>query len=164
MSELTGLPPLLTPQDAAELLRTSRKAIYVMAERGQLPGITRVGRRLLFRREKSEFSKRDAFEGTKARFTKVADMDPALGLLRQHGFIREKSNQRPKGKGRPPGPVYEVNPISQKSHNSQKSSEPSDSANFAKQREVDSSDGRSHRDADEDVPRDPSAGTNTEAR
>jgi excisionase family DNA binding protein len=44
-----SLPLLLTPWEAGELLRTSRKAIYSMVERGQLPGVTRVGRRLLIR-------------------------------------------------------------------------------------------------------------------
>ena len=50
MSDLHELPFLLTPADVATLLRTTRKAIYSMAERGQLPGVTRIGRRLLFRR------------------------------------------------------------------------------------------------------------------
>jgi excisionase family DNA binding protein len=44
-----GLPTLTTVDEAAALLRTSRKAIYVMAERGLLPGVTRIGRRILFR-------------------------------------------------------------------------------------------------------------------
>jgi excisionase family DNA binding protein len=42
---------LLTVDDVAALLRTSRKAVYTMTGRGQLPGVTRIGRRLLFRRE-----------------------------------------------------------------------------------------------------------------
>jgi excisionase family DNA binding protein len=42
---------LLTPNEVAALLRTTRKAIYTMAERGTLPGAVRIGRRLLFRRE-----------------------------------------------------------------------------------------------------------------
>jgi excisionase family DNA binding protein len=48
---LTGhsLPALLTPDEVATLLRTSRKAVYCMADRGQLPGKTRIGRRVLFR-------------------------------------------------------------------------------------------------------------------
>jgi excisionase family DNA binding protein len=41
----------LTPHEAAALLRTSRKAIYAMVERGQLPGVTRIGRRVLLRRD-----------------------------------------------------------------------------------------------------------------
>ena len=44
------LPSLLTVDETAELLRTTRKAIYTMVERAQLPGVTRIGRRLLFRR------------------------------------------------------------------------------------------------------------------
>ena len=39
MPALDRLPRLLTTQEVAELLRTSRKAVYVMVERGQLPGV-----------------------------------------------------------------------------------------------------------------------------
>jgi excisionase family DNA binding protein len=39
----------LTVDEAAALLRTSRRAVYAMLERGQLPGVTRIGRRVLFR-------------------------------------------------------------------------------------------------------------------
>jgi excisionase family DNA binding protein len=46
-----GGPPLLTASEVAVVLRTSRKAVYAMAERAQLPGITRIGRRLLVRRD-----------------------------------------------------------------------------------------------------------------
>jgi len=49
MTRLDDLPPLLTPDEAARLLRTTRKAVYAMAERGQLPGVTRLRRRLLVR-------------------------------------------------------------------------------------------------------------------
>ena len=43
------LPPLLTVDETASLLRTTRKGIYAMVERGQLPGVTRIGRRVLIR-------------------------------------------------------------------------------------------------------------------
>lgn len=43
-----GLPALLTSGEVAELLRTTRKAVYAMVERGQLPGVVRIGRRVLF--------------------------------------------------------------------------------------------------------------------
>ena len=43
------LPVLLTVNEAAVLLRTTRKAIYSLVERRQLPGVTRIGRRVLFR-------------------------------------------------------------------------------------------------------------------
>jgi len=46
----TDGPYLLTGDEVAALLRKTRKAIYAMVERGQLPGVTRIGRRLLFRR------------------------------------------------------------------------------------------------------------------
>ena len=48
---MTGLPVLLTADETATLLRTSRKAVYAMTERGQLPGVTRIGRRVLYRRD-----------------------------------------------------------------------------------------------------------------
>lgn len=40
---------LLTIEDVARVLRTSRGAVYAMAARGQLPGLTRIGRRVLIR-------------------------------------------------------------------------------------------------------------------
>lgn len=46
------LPVYLRPEEAADLLRTTRKAIYVMIERHQLPGVTRVGRRVLIRADR----------------------------------------------------------------------------------------------------------------
>ncbi|MDC3958525.1 helix-turn-helix domain-containing protein [Polyangium jinanense] len=45
------LPILLTPDEVAALLRTTRKAVYAMAERGTLPGVVRLGRRVLFHRD-----------------------------------------------------------------------------------------------------------------
>lgn len=43
-----GLPELVTPDEVAAWLKTSRKAVYAKAERGSLPGATYVGRRLYF--------------------------------------------------------------------------------------------------------------------
>ena len=45
----SAMPMFLTVDEVADLLRTSRKAVYSMIERGQLPGVTRIGRRLLIR-------------------------------------------------------------------------------------------------------------------
>lgn len=45
------LPYLLTADDMAALIRTTRKTIYNLAEQGALPGVTRVGGRLRFSRD-----------------------------------------------------------------------------------------------------------------
>ncbi len=39
---------LMSVAEVAAWLRTSNKAIYTMVERAQLPGVIRVGRRILF--------------------------------------------------------------------------------------------------------------------
>jgi excisionase family DNA binding protein len=45
------LPDLLTVAEVAAALRTTPKAVYAMAERGLLPGVVRLGRRLLVDRK-----------------------------------------------------------------------------------------------------------------
>ena len=50
MVEGRETPLLLTADETGSLLRKSRRAVYAMAERGQLPGVTRIGRRLLVHR------------------------------------------------------------------------------------------------------------------
>ena len=47
----TGSELFLTVGETADLLRTTSPAIYSMIGRGQLPGVTRLGRRVLVRRE-----------------------------------------------------------------------------------------------------------------
>src|SRR5262245_16727719 len=44
-----SLPGLLTVDEVADLLRTTRRAIYAMIERRQLPGVIRIRRRVLLR-------------------------------------------------------------------------------------------------------------------
>lgn len=39
---------LMTAVEVADSLRTTRKAVYAMVARGHLPGVVRLGRRLLF--------------------------------------------------------------------------------------------------------------------
>ena len=51
MSTPESLPLLLTVSETATLLRTTRKAIYAMIERGLLPGVVRIGRRVLVQRD-----------------------------------------------------------------------------------------------------------------
>ena len=47
--QMRALPVLLTVDEAADLLRTTRRAIYAMVERRQLPGIVKLRRRVLIR-------------------------------------------------------------------------------------------------------------------
>jgi excisionase family DNA binding protein len=48
---MTGEHMFLTVPEVGSLLRTSPKAIYSMVERGQLPGVTRIGKRVLVRQD-----------------------------------------------------------------------------------------------------------------
>jgi hypothetical protein len=67
------------------------------------------------------FTKRDAFEGTKARFKTVKALDPPLQLLEAHNYIRMVPVEHV-GPGRPPSPTFLVHPTayrSQNPHNSQ---------------------------------------------
>ena len=43
------LEPLLTADEVGRLLSMSRIAVYTAAQRGLLPGVVRIGRRLRFR-------------------------------------------------------------------------------------------------------------------
>ena len=45
----SSVPSLLTVDETAALLRTSRRAIYAMVERRQLPGVVKLRRRVLLR-------------------------------------------------------------------------------------------------------------------
>ena len=48
-SSQVPLPVLLDADETADLLRTTRRAVYAMIERGQLPGVIRLRRRVLLR-------------------------------------------------------------------------------------------------------------------
>jgi hypothetical protein len=46
-----GDGPLMTAIELAELMGISANAIYLAKDRGQIPGLLRVGKRILFRRD-----------------------------------------------------------------------------------------------------------------
>jgi replicative DNA helicase len=61
----------------------------------------------------AQFTRRDAHHGApKGRFPKATDLDPALALLEEHGYLRrvDANTPRPKG-GRPPSPRFLINPL-----------------------------------------------------
>jgi replicative DNA helicase len=60
-----------------------------------------------------QFSRRDAHRAApRGRFPKATDLDPALALLEEHGWLRrvDADTPGPKG-GRPPSPRFLVNPL-----------------------------------------------------
>jgi hypothetical protein len=69
-----------------------------------LDWISRTGR--------TQFSRRDAHAAAaRGRFRKAADLEPALTLLEEHGWLRRVDADRPGPKGgRPPSPRFLVNP------------------------------------------------------
>jgi hypothetical protein len=61
----------------------------------------------------AQFTRRDAHRAApQGRFPKATDLDPALALLEEHGWLRrvDADSPGPKG-GRPPSPRFLVNPL-----------------------------------------------------
>jgi hypothetical protein len=64
----------------------------------------------ILRAERTRFTRREAFTGlSRARFRTVADLEPALNHLTDHGFIRSGPAAAPTG-GRPASPSFDVHP------------------------------------------------------
>jgi replicative DNA helicase len=70
----------------------------------------------------AQFSRRDAHQAARGRFRKAADLEPALALLEEHGWLRrvDADPAGPKG-GRPASPRFLVNPLHPNSEPSQPS-------------------------------------------
>ena len=64
------------------------------------------------RTSRTQFSRRDAHQAARGRFRKATDLEPALALLEEHGWLRRVDTDPagPKG-GRPPSPRFLVNPL-----------------------------------------------------
>ncbi|HZO30879.1 MAG TPA: hypothetical protein VFH48_33330 [Chloroflexota bacterium] len=56
------------------------------------------------------FTRRDAQRATRPRLNTAADLDDALDLLEQHGYIRLRPTTTRSGPGRHPSPTYDVHP------------------------------------------------------
>jgi replicative DNA helicase len=59
-----------------------------------------------------QFSRRDAHQAARGRFRKAADLEPALALLEEHGWLRRVDADPVGAKGgRPSSPRFLVNPL-----------------------------------------------------
>ena len=77
-----------------------------------LEWITRTG--------KAQFSRRDAHQAARGRFRKATDLEPALALLEEHGYVRRVDADPPGPRGgRPSTPRFLVNPLPHNSEPSQ---------------------------------------------
>jgi hypothetical protein len=66
------------------------------------------------RTDQVQFSRRDAHQATRGRFRKATDLEPALRLLEEHGYLRRvdpELSRDPHGRGRPASPRFVVNPL-----------------------------------------------------
>jgi replicative DNA helicase len=65
------------------------------------------------RTNRTQFSRRDAHAAApRGRFRKAADLEPALTVLEEHGWLRRLDADPPGPKGgRPPSPRFLVNPL-----------------------------------------------------
>jgi replicative DNA helicase len=72
------------------------------------------------RTNQAQFSRRDAHQAARGRFRKATDLEPALALLEEHGWLRrvDADPAGPKG-GRPASPRFLVNPLHPNSEPSQ---------------------------------------------
>lgn len=92
------------------LIPHARAAFALM---GADPAVEDAKRVLAWIRRKGlrTFSKRDAFNGLRARFPKPADLDPVLSALAERDYIRAIDPEPRSGSGRKPSPKFGVNPL-----------------------------------------------------
>ncbi|MFC9248055.1 DUF3987 domain-containing protein [Streptomyces sp. NPDC057136] len=59
----------------------------------------------------SAFTKRELFRGlARSDFPAMTDLDPALVLLEEHGWVRQHPQPSRTGRGRPPSPRFDTHP------------------------------------------------------
>jgi replicative DNA helicase len=80
------------------------------------------------RTSRTQFSRRDAHQATpRGRFPKATDLEPALRLLEEHGYLRRLDPEPPRdlhGRGRPASPRFLVNPLPRATETSETSKTP----------------------------------------
>ena len=118
--KVSASAPWQTPIDAATMEEAICIAKYLIphakaahALMGADPAVEDAKRLLRWIQNagRSCFTKREAFGGMKGHFRKVSTMEPALVLLQDHSYIRERSGAERHGPGRPSSPTYDVNPL-----------------------------------------------------
>lgn len=69
---------------------------------------------VLTRLNVTSVSRRDLFTAvSRGRFRRAADLDPAINVLIEHGWLAEIPTEPPGGRGRPPSPRWYVHPSAQ---------------------------------------------------
>jgi hypothetical protein len=74
-----------------------------------------------------QFSRRDAHQAARGRFRKATDLEPALTLLEEHGWLRRvdaEPSRDPHGRGRPASPRFLVNPLHSSSETTESTKTP----------------------------------------
>jgi hypothetical protein len=93
-----------------DYFRAHATAAHAVMGGGTALGDARVLLEWITRTNVETFTKRDAHRAHQSRFTKAADLDPALELLETHGWTRRHDNEPDTTVGRPPSPTYDVHP------------------------------------------------------
>lgn len=76
---------------------------------------------IIGRYDSGTFTIRDLFSRVaRTRFKKVADLNPALNLLDDHGWIARKSDPERSGPGRKPSPSYAINPAAKSAESAER--------------------------------------------
>jgi hypothetical protein len=116
----------------------ARKVYGIIDANPHLAGARRVVRWIVANRL-DHFTKRDAIEGLKGTFKAVEELEPALAVLENYGFIRPQPSPDRPGPGRKPSVIFDVHPAthtashnSHISHNTDRDADSANSANSAK--------------------------------
>src|SRR5262249_17441072 len=87
----------------------ARKVHGIIGANPHLAGARRVLRWVIAHRLE-RFTKREAFEGLKGTFKSVEELEAALAVVENYGFIRPRPTLDRQGPGRKPSPIYDVHP------------------------------------------------------
>ncbi len=119
MADHTGAEAEALPMAAETVARAIRLARYLIPHAtaafdamGADPvvGKAKLILRWIEHENLSSFTRRDAHQSARGVFKRVDEVDPALAILIDRGFIRRRDEPTKGSPGRPASPVYDVNP------------------------------------------------------